>query len=111
MNQDFAMSIADMQTESWDLSGVLNDNVPPSSIDGAVNPDGIPGVMGHGACLIEITDLSGVSRLGPWGGLPSLTTKSLLAGGAPLPTSAFILSGGAPLFKPAPVIQVLQPSS
>lgn len=108
MNQDFALSVVDMQTESWDLPGLLNDNVPPSFIDGAVNPNGTPGTMGHGACLIEITDLSGASRLGPWGGLPSLTVGSLLAGGAPLPAAAFTLAGGAPLPRPAPVVQVLQ---
>ena len=115
LNRDFAISLSDTQTESWDLSGSLlanqRDNIPPSAISGPVNPDGTPGAFGLGACIAEITyfDASeGPSRLGPWGGLVSLTPKSLLGGGAALPNSAFILAGGVHLTPPVVTTRVLE---
>ena len=115
LNRDFAISLSDTQTESWDLSGSLlanqRDNIPPSAISGPVNPDGTPGAFGLGACIAEITyfDASeGPSRLGPWGGLVSLTPKSLLGGGAALPNSAFILAGSVHLTPPVVTTRVLE---
>jgi len=110
MNQDFALYLRDVQDDTWDLPAGMGDNVPPSAIGGAVNPDGTAGTFGHGACIAEIVDYAptGISRLGPWGGLPSLTPRSLLAGGAPLPTSAFTLVGGAPLASPTVTTVVIQ---
>ena len=110
MNQDFALYLRDVQDDTWDLPASMGDNVPPSAIGGAVNPDGTPGVFGNGACVAQIIDYAstGTSRLGPWGGLPSLTPRSLLAGGAPLPLSAFTLVGGAPLPSPTITTVVLE---
>ena len=110
MNQDFALYLRDVQDDTWDLPASMGDNVPPSAIGGAVNPDGTPGVFGNGACVAQIIDYAGTgtSRLGPWGGLPSLTPRSLLAGGVPLPISAFTLVGGAPLPSPTITTVVLE---
>jgi hypothetical protein len=58
------------------------DNVPPSGVGIEPNPNGTPGTNLHGAAIAEMVDYAGdgVSRLGPWGGLASLTPTSLLAG-------------------------------
>ena len=115
LNRDFAIAISDTQPEIWDLSGSLlanqRDNIPPVTLSDPVNPDGTPGAFGLGACIAEITyfDASaGPSRLGPWGGLVSLTPKSLLGGGAALPSSAFILAGGVQIAPPVITTMVLE---
>ena len=55
-------------------------------------------VTNTGAIVVTLT----ASRLGPWGGLTSLTSQSLLAGGAQLNGDEFILGGGQQI--PGPVI-------
>jgi len=55
-------------------------------------------VTNTGAIVVTLT----ASRLGPWGGLTSLTSQSLLAGGAQLNGDEFILGGGHQI--PGPVI-------
>jgi hypothetical protein len=97
-------------TEDFDLDNTISDNVPPTYADfRAYNPDGGPGVFGHGACMAMLVDYgpTGVSRLGPWGGLPSLEPESLLAGGGFPPSGiALTLCGGALI--PGPTITTFQ---
>jgi hypothetical protein len=87
------------------------DNTPPTEVGLAdPNPDGTPGVNLHGAAIAELVDgaSAGYSRLGPWGGLASLSTNSLLAGGAPLDGTEFILNGGAPVGSPTVTTFVIE---
>lgn len=88
MNQDFALSLYDTQEESWGLVTGIEDNTAP---------DGTVGIHGHGACLVEISDLPNLPRLGPMGGLSGL---ALLAGGGVVGTGAFLLNGSAALPSP-----------
>jgi hypothetical protein len=83
-----------------DVYGGAADNVPPSAVAGAVVPDGAPAPSGNGACVAEVVDYSTTtySRLGPWGGLTSLTPRSLLGGGGLPPSGVGLtLVGGASL--------------
>lgn len=97
------LDYTDPFTDIYDLPSILTDNVPPSLPDleeNEPNPDGTPGVHGHGAVVVLVEDggTTGYSRLGPWGGTPSLEPESFLAGGATvLPGNPFTLAGGAPL--------------
>jgi hypothetical protein len=88
------------------------DNTPPTYADPDEdpNPDGTPGVHLHGACAAEMVDYgaTGVSRLGPWGGLSTLTPESLLAGGAPPASSDFILNGGAAIPGPVTTTAIIE---
>ncbi len=103
MNQDTRFVIEEVtpRSENWNLSGTINDNVPPTSADPNTdpNPDGVPGTQLHGAVayILEDSSASPFSRLGPWNGLPALSARSLLAGGAQLNGSQFVLQGGAQL--------------
>lgn len=85
--------------DTFDVPSVFGDNVPPSSPDPTEdpNPDGTPGVQGHGACAARLVDYAGpaaADRWGPWGGLDSLQ-QSLWGGGAPLTGDEFTWNGGA----------------
>jgi hypothetical protein len=93
--------------EDFSIDTTMGDNVPPSNADPSTdpNPDGVPPApppapqFEHGACAYTMVDYAtvDVSRLGPWGGLSSLTDRSLLAGGAQLNGTEFLLVGGAQL--------------
>ena len=100
LNQDFSLELT-IGTPYEDVFGVLGDNVPPYSADPNLysNPDGAPGVFGHGAAayILEDTSSSPFSRLGPWDGLSSLSVRSLLGGGSVLSGSELLLEGGLPL--------------
>ncbi len=90
---------------------VTADNTPPSlPYTESLNPDGAPGTQLHGAAFAETTEdaATGVSRLGPWGGLAALSVNSLLGGGAPVDTTTFILNGGAPLTGPVTTTQIIE---
>ena len=105
MNQDFRMVLEDVtpRAESFLMQSVLGDNVPPESATpiSDTNPDGTPGVEGHGACAYTMEDFDGTtSRIGPWGGMAVLGLNSLLAGGAQLNGTQFVLSGGAAIAGP-----------
>ena len=106
MNRDFAVVLQDVtpRTESLDIPSRLSDNTPPSSADPSTDPnvDGVPTVNGNGGAAYELVDFASVtaSRLGPWGGLTSLETRSLLAGGSPLTGDEFTLEGGAQIEGP-----------
>jgi hypothetical protein len=104
LNQDFRMVLRVTTPYADTLASVASDNTPPSLATPAlpVNPNGTPNPNGHGACVGQLVDYAptGVSRLGPWGGLASLSTNSLLAGGAQVTSTAFLLNGGNQL--PAP---------
>lgn len=86
------------------------DNTPPSGVGIEPNPDGTPGTQLHGAAVAELVDYgaTGVSRLGPWGGIDALTPESLLAGsgstqastGLPASGMALTLNGGFVLPDP-----------
>ena len=102
-NQDFVMVLEDVtpRAEVFDLASLMGDNVPPTSADPTTDPnvDGTPGVEGNGAAAYIMEDFSPstFSRLGPWGGLATLSVRSLLSGGAPQASTALILQGGSPL--------------
>lgn len=107
INQDFALRLEDVtpRTEDLSIDTMLGDNVPPTYAEPVPsNPDGAPTGNGNGAVAYKMVDYATVtaSRLGPWGGLPSLETRSLLAGGAPLNGTEFILEGGTQI--PGPVV-------
>lgn len=84
------------------------DNTPPSLPTGELNepnPDGTPAASGNGACIAVLSDGAGLySRLGPWGGLASLNTNSLLGGGAPADSTGMVLGGGAAIDEPSETI-------
>lgn len=104
LNQDFHIVLTVTTPYAETVVTVASDNTPPSLATPAlsVNPNGVPNPNGHGACVGQLIDYAptGTSRLGPWGGLASLSTNSLLAGGAQVTGTAFLLSGGNQL--PAP---------
>lgn len=104
LNQDTRMVLTVTTPYAETVVAVASDNTPPSLATPAlaVNPNGVPNPNGHGACVGQLIDYAptGVSRLGPWGGLASLSTNSLLAGGAQVTSTAFLLGGGSQL--PAP---------
>lgn len=108
MNQDFAIRVEDVtpRTDTLNIQGTLSDNVPPSSADPNTdpNPDGAPTGNGNGGAAYILVDYAAVtaSRLGPWGGLSALETRSLLAGGSQLDGTEFVLEGGQQI--PAPTI-------
>jgi len=107
INQDFALRLEDVtpRTEDLSIDTTMGDNVPPTFADPVPsNPDGAPTPNGNGAVAYKMVDYASVtaSRLGPWGGLTALETRSLLAGGAPLNGSEFILEGGTQI--PGPVV-------
>lgn len=107
INQDFALRLEDVtpRTEDLSIDTTMGDNVPPTFADPVPsNPDGVPTPNGNGAVAYKMVDYATVtaSRLGPWGGLTALETRSLLAGGAPLNGSEFILEGGTQI--PGPVV-------
>jgi len=84
------------------------DNTPPSySTDPDNVPNGTPGVNNGGAALMVLETPGEFPRWGPYGGLESLETSSLLAGGQPLPSTgtAFTWSGGTAL--PGPTVTVI----
>lgn len=84
------------------------DNTPPSySTDPDLVPNGTPGTNNNGAALLVLETPAEYTRWGPWGGLESLESTSLLAGGEPLPTTgtAFTWAGGTAL--PGPTITVI----
>jgi hypothetical protein len=105
LNQETRLLLRTVTPYAEDLSidTSVDDNTPPSSPDATLdpNPDGTPGVNLHGACASRTTDYAadGVSRLGPWGGLDSLSS-SLLGGGAQLTGVELILNGGAAIGSP-----------
>jgi hypothetical protein len=103
LNQDFRMVLRVTTPYAETLTGA-GDNVPPSLATPGLplNPDGVPNPNGHGACVGELVDYAptGVSRLGPWGGLIALSTNSLIAGGAQVTSAAFLLGGGSQLPPP-----------
>jgi hypothetical protein len=98
--------------DTWGFPTVLGDNTPPTYADPVVdpNPDATPGTQNHGACAAEIVDYAatGTSRLGPWGGMTSLQTNSILAGGAPLDGTEFTLGGGVALPEPTTTTMQLE---
>jgi hypothetical protein len=107
INQDFALRLEDVtpRTEDLSIDTMLGDNVPPTYAEPVPsNPDAAPTANGHGGAAYTMTDFATVttSRLGPWGGLTALETRSLLAGGAQLNGSEFILEGGTQI--PGPVV-------
>lgn len=107
INQDFALRLEDVtpRTEDLSIDTMLGDNVPPTYAEPVPsNPDAAPTGNGHGGAAYTMTDFATVttSRLGPWGGLTALETRSLLAGGAQLNGSEFILEGGTQI--PGPVV-------
>jgi hypothetical protein len=101
LNQDVRFVLTTTIPYSDALAAVASDNTPPTDATPnlALNPDGMPNPSGNGACVAQLTDyvFTGVSRLGPWGGLASLSTNSLLAGGSQITGTAFTLVGGSPL--------------
>ena len=110
INQDFALRLEDVtvREDALDIPTLLSDDIPPTSADPATDPNpnnpAAGGANGNGSAAYIMTDYATVtaSRLGPWGGLSSLETRSLLAGGAPLDGHEFILEGGNQI--PAPVV-------
>ena len=118
---DFPIEQALEEDLTWDPEG---DNVPPTGpATQEIAPDGTPGAQGHGACHAQIEGPADYPRLGPWGGLGSLTpdadtqqgptvggvpifppftSSSLLYGGRPLAEGGMVLQGGAPLPQPPP---------
>ena len=100
----WALRYTDPFADLWGFEAAVSDNTPPTYADPdrEPNPDGTPGVQGHGACAATLEDYAatGTSRLGPWGGLTALSTNSLLAGGAELDGTEFVLNGGAALPPP-----------
>jgi len=101
--QEILMGLSFTYAETLTVSPTA-DNTPPSlPTSSNPNPDGTPGVHLHGAVFAEQVDygVTGVSRLGPWGGITSLTTDSLLGGGGPLLGAEFTLQGGFPLTPPS----------
>jgi len=106
INQDFGMDLRDVtpRAESLDIPTLMGDNVPPTyavAPAGEENPDGAPTANGNGAVAYRLDDWSGTySHLGPWGGLSSLSTNSLLAGGAQLNGTEFTLEGGSQIASP-----------
>lgn len=92
--------------ENVDIPSMIDDNTPPSSPDPDADPnvDGVPGVAGNGAVAVRVIEYgsTGVSRIGPWGGLEALSIDSLLAGGSQLVGNEFTLNGGAQL--PGPTV-------
>jgi len=109
LNQDFRMVLTGTIPYTETVVAVASDNTPPSLAAPGLplNPDGVPNPNGHGACVAELVDYAptGASRLGPWGGLASLSTNSLLGGGAQVTSTAFLLNGGNQL--PAPTVTPL----
>lgn len=73
-----------------------SDNTPPSqSTDPNLVPDGTPSATGNGAALVELTTPASYTRLGPFGGLPTLEPNSLLAGSSAAQPTGFPPSGVA----------------
>ena len=112
LNQEtkWRLTITTPYTEDFDIDGQVDDNTPPSSPDPDLdpNPDGTPGLQAHGACAARLTDYAPTTdadRLGPWGGLASLS-KSLLGGGAQLDGNELTLNGGAVI--PGPTVTDFQ---
>jgi len=109
LNQDFRMVLTGTTPYVETVVAVASDNTPPSLAAPGLplNPNGVPNPNGHGACVAELVDYAptGASRLGPWGGLASLSTNSLLGGGAQVTSTAFLLNGGNQL--PAPTVTPL----
>ncbi len=108
VNQDFAIRLEDVtpRADTFDIQGTLSDNVPPTSADPSTdpNPDAAPTGNGNGGAAYTLVDYAAVtaSRLGPWGGLTALQTRSLLAGGSQLSGDEFRLEGGQQI--PAPTV-------
>jgi hypothetical protein len=106
MNQDFALRLEDVtpRSDTFDIQGTLSDNVPPTSADPATspNPDAAPTGNGNGGAAYTLEDYAAVtaSRLGPWGGLTALQSRSLLAGGSQLSGNEFRLEGGQQIQAP-----------
>jgi hypothetical protein len=109
MNQDFSISVRDTtpRVENLDVLSLLGDNTPPFYADASVspNPDGLPTVNGNGGVAYMMVDYAStnVSRLGPWGGLSSLTNNSIIAGGGQLTGNEFVLNGGQQIPRPVVV--------
>lgn len=108
MNQDFALRLEDVtpRADTFNVQATLSDNVPPSSADPNLdpNPNGTATGNGNGGAAYSLVDYAAVtaSRLGPWGGLTALQTRSLLAGGSQLSGNEFRLEGGQQI--PAPTV-------
>lgn len=106
VNQDFALRLEDVtpRADTFDIQGTLSDNVPPTSADPSTdpNPDAAPTGNGNGGAAYTLVDYAAVtaSRLGPWGGLTALQTRSLLAGGSQLSGDEFRLEGGQQISAP-----------
>jgi hypothetical protein len=109
INQDFSISVRDTtpRVENLDVLSLLGDNTPPFYADASVspNPDGLPTVNGNGGVAYMMVDYAStnVSRLGPWGGLSSLTNNSIIAGGGQLTGNEFTLNGGQQIPRPVVV--------
>lgn len=114
LNQDFVLGLEDVspREDTYDIPSVLSDNVPPTYADPTLspNPNGSPTGNGHGAVAYEMVDAAAipVSRLGPWGGLDSLTSRSLLGGGAPSTGATFVLQGGQPIARPTRIFGIVR---
>ena len=114
LNQDFTLRLETV-TPYADNVGIqtsLGDNVPPSTAETiSNNPNGVAGTFGNGAAAYLQEDYGvDISRLGPWGGLSSLT-KSLLAGGSQLNGDQFTLQGGSQIAVPVRTSGVLEAAS
>ena len=111
MNQTNHVHIQDYVEE--DTFGGLDDNVPPTYAQPVLdNPNGTPGTYNNGAVAYQLVDYAstGTDRLGPYGGLSSLTS-SLLGGSVQLTSELFVLNGGNQLPSPSITEGVLEPSS
>ena len=106
MNQDFALRLEDVtpRADTFNIQATLSDNVPPTSSDPNLdlNPNGTATGNGNGGAAYSLVDYAAVtaSRLGPWGGLTALQTRSLLAGGGQLSGNEFRLEGGQQIAAP-----------
>lgn len=106
LNQDFRIVLTDVtpREDSLELYSIMGDNVPPASANPETDPnvDGTPGTFLHGSAAYQLTDRSSTtySKVGPWGGLLTLNTNSLLAGGAQLNGTEFTLQGGSAIELP-----------
>lgn len=85
------------ESDLADVYGGASDNTPASHVEGTVVPAGTPAPSGNGACAVLLVDgaTATYGRVGPWGGLSALQTRSLLGGG--VAGVGMVLSGGAPL--------------
>jgi len=109
LNQDYRLVLKTTlpYAETYSLP---SDNTPPSSpLPLPLNPNGVPNPSGRGEAIGLLTDIggTGISLLGPFGGLSSLGS-SLIGGGAQVSSSNFILNGGASLPSPATTVITFQ---